>query len=151
MTSALKYFVLVACFVIFKVSEKHILVFWFTVNQWAEMNYFVLGDKTWACRCGRVAGSESGGTVPHSPGAAVLQVLQQLRHGEHRLKGHGQGAQRLHKHGQVQQQQREHSAERREAEAEEQVILKRTPLPEVTNVQIWRGEKRHAVQSKPSF
>lgn len=75
-------------------------------------------------------------TVPHAPGGAVLEVLQQLRQAQHGLEHHSQGAQGLHEHGGVEQQQGDDRTHHGEAEAEEQVVLERAPLPEVVNVQV---------------
>lgn len=71
-----------------------------------------------------------------------MEVLQQLRETQHGLEHHGGGAQRLHEQGRVQQQQGDDGAEHGEAEAEEQVVLERAPLPEVAKVQVWREERK---------
>lgn len=74
--------------------------------------------------------------VPHAFGGAVVEVLQQLWEAQHGFKHHGQGTQRLHKHSRVQQQQGDECTQHGEAKAEEQVVLKRAPLPEVVKVQV---------------
>lgn len=79
--------------------------------------------------------------VPHAFGGAVVEVLQQLWEAQHGLEHDGQGAQRLHEHGGVQQQQGDDRTQHGEAEAEEQVVLERAPLPEVAHVQVWRKER----------
>lgn len=79
--------------------------------------------------------------VPHAFGGVILEVLQQLWDAQHRLKHHGQGTQCLHKHNGVQQQKGDDCTQHGEAQAEEQVVLKRTPLPEVVEVQVW--SRRH--------
>lgn len=77
-----------------------------------------------------------------------MEVLQQLREAEHGLAHHGQGAQRLHVHHGVQQQQGDDGAQHGEAEAEEQVVLERAPLPEVAKVQVWRAERTKWVHER---
>lgn len=82
--------------------------------------------------------------LPHAFGGAVGEVLQQLRETQHGLEHQSQGAQHLHEHGRVQQQQGDHRTQHGEAEAEEQVVLERAPLPEVAQVQVWRfGDKNN--------
>lgn len=77
--------------------------------------------------------------VPHAFGGVIVEVLQQLRNAQHGLKHHGQGTQRFHKHSGVQQQQGDKCTQHSEAKAEEQVVFKGAPLPEVSKVQIWGG------------
>lgn len=80
-----------------------------------------------------------------------MEVLQQLREAEHGLEHHGQGAQHFHKHSGVQQQQSDHRTQHGEAKAEEQVVLERSPLPEVAKVQVWRGESNNNTYSGQQF
>lgn len=81
--------------------------------------------------------------LPHSFGGAVVEVLQQLRHAQHGLERHGERTQSLHKNAGVHQQQGDHGTQHGQAEAEEQVVFKRTPLPEVLKVQVWTGGNTH--------
>lgn len=90
--------------------------------------------------------STSKRAVPHAFGGAVVEVLQKLRDAQHGLEHHGQGAQRLHENGRVQQQHGDDCAHHGKAEAEEQVVLERAPLPEVAKVQVWRGERTKQTQ-----
>ncbi len=63
-----------------------------------------------------------------------MEVLQQLREAQHGLEHQRQRAQRLDVHSRVQQQQSDDCTQHGEAKAEEQVVLKCSPLPEVTKV-----------------
>lgn len=71
----------------------------------------------------------------------MVEVLQQLWEAQHGLERDGWEAQRLHKHGGVQQQPGGGCTQHDEAQAEEDVVFKCTPLPEGVYVQVYRGSR----------
>lgn len=76
--------------------------------------------------------------VPHAFGRVIVEVLHQLWEPQHGFEHDGQETQHLHKHWGVQQHQGDHCTQQGEAEAEEEVVLKGTPLPEVLHVQVYK-------------
>lgn len=74
--------------------------------------------------------------VPHSARGTVLEVLQQLGNSEHGLEENGQRTQRLDEEHRVEEEEGDEGTEECEAKAEDQVVLKTGPAPEVTQVQI---------------
>lgn len=79
--------------------------------------------------------------VPHAFSGVIVEVLQQLWEAQHGFECDGQEPQHLHKHGGVQQQRGDDCAQQGKARAEEEVVLKCAPLPEVLHVQIYRGSR----------
>lgn len=75
----------------------------------------------------------------HALGGVVVEVLEELWQAKHSLKHQSHGAQRLHKHSRIQQQQSDHCTQHREAQTEQEVVFKLTPLPEVIQVQICKS------------
>lgn len=116
--------------------------------SWEYKSLLRLPDKSevWLCLCMPVWGQWAElcltleHTVPHAFCGAIMEILQQLRDAQHGLEHHGQRTQSLHKHHRVQQQQGDDCTHDGEAEAEEEVVLKGAPLPEVMQVQVYNRE-----------
>lgn len=101
---------------------------------------------SWAVVQDKVTGFEDVACSPqqdhlhtHALGGVVVEVLEQLRQAEHSLEQQGHGAQRLHKHSRIQHQHSDHCTQHREAQTEQEVVFKLTPLPEVVEVQICKS------------
>ena len=76
--------------------------------------------------------------VPHPLGWAVFEVLNELRHSEHRFGGECKETERLYEHVEVEEGEGQTSSDADEHTHELHVAAEVRPVPEVAKSEVWK-------------